>query len=1100
MKWLSIIAAVLILLSACSSPPAPSPSPSPAVETPQLATLAVTEPVQVEVERLYNTLWVLVAYGDPANPTVVDQGLRISVEFTPEGQTSGYAGCNNYTGTFEASPDGMLSIGPLATTRMACAQSMELESAYLAALQSPEAFGFSSEGRLEIKYLNSSGDEQKLVFVNGKATLTDNIWVLLSYGDPKSPQTVPGSNLLTAIFTADGFLTGFSGCNSYSTDYTIQDGQITFGPVASTMMACPTGMEAEQAYYAALASAQSYEIAGRTLTITYDLGAGVLNLTSSNLPLEHTLWTLAAVDGQPVPEEVQITAMLTPIDEPNSGNIGGSSGCNSYTAGYTLDASNITLSPILTTLMECPTGMEAEQSYLQALEAAQTYEILADRLLLTTASGTYTFSAYRTPLEGALWSLVAMGDIKEPLVPVQGSNFTAQFMHSPEAPSGLLVGTTGCNEYATAYAASLNEIKINPSFNTENKSCAPGIVDQEKMYYLALNNATQYRITGNTLLIPYDDNRQALVFVGTQISVAQRLPLTDLNNTTWYLWYLNSQPVISGTTISAKFTVNPDGTGGSMTGLASCSNYVAEFGARLGMETYLNGRQLCFKPAGIMDQEKSYLQVLSRTYGYWLTENQLILNSGQGVLTYRRTRPPESNDQTHLLVGMKWYLISYNDTYSVAGAKEPFAQFNADGKMLGYTGCNDLAGSFKTDINNITISDLKPSQQACPNPALGNQEKAMLDILNSARSYQVADTAMQIVGDKGVLNFSLTPKNRPDESESPIAEFSAPGQAVVGDVVTFDGSTSTGQVPLISWNWDFGDGVKGTGSVVTHVYKQPGSFIVTLVVTDQRNSKGSKAQNITIISPVEPTPEPTPEPTQGPTPTSPPDATPTPEPTQPPDIQPPDASIQGSSQGFVGEPLSLDASGSQAGSSPISTYTWDFGDGTSAGPAPAAVVETIYNRAGIYQVTVVVTDENGLSSSATLEIAISTRLDTPFVWVLNDLMKEPLLPGTAITLQFLDGEIAGFAGCNTYTGKYTSNLNEDGTYSVMIEQLIITKLACPEDIMKQEQFYLTFLETAVNARLHENFLDLAYPSGIGPDDLPYPEGVMEFYEIGTSLP
>jgi heat shock protein HslJ len=326
---------------------------------------------------------------------------------------------------------------------------------------------------------------------------------------------------------------------------------------------------------------------------------------------------------------------------------------------------------------------------------------------------------------------------------------------------------------------------------------------------------------------------------------------------------------------------------------------------------------------------------------------------------------------------------------------------------------------------------------------------------------------------------------------------------MVNEVVTFDGSSSSGQLPIVSWNWDFGDGGKGTGKVVQHVYNQPGTYKVQMTVTDQQNYRGSKAQDIIILSPSEPTPEPTqeppgPEPTQGPEPTAPPEETP--EPTQPPEDLPPQAAIQGPSQGFIGEPLSFDAAGSQAGGSPISTYSWDFGDGSSAGPVSESQQQTIFNQAGVYQVTVVVTDESGLSSSATLQVAITTRLDTPLVWTKDQLMDKPLLPGTAITLQFLEGEIAGFAGCNTYTGNYTANQNEDGSYSVTIEELTTSRLACPDDIMKQEAYYLAFLQTSTTAMIQENLLDLAYPAGTGPEDQPYPEGVMNFYEIGTTLP
>ena len=1123
LSCLAGLIAAALLMTACSSPVPPPPTETPVPPTP-----APTTPV-VDVGRLYDTLWVLVAYGDPASPTVVPQGTQVTAEFNQDDQVSGFAGCNNYNGSFSASSDGTLSIGPLASTLMACPTGMELETAYLTALQSSQSFDFSNEGRLELIYLTPAGEEQKLVFVSGQVSLTGHTWVLLSFGDPNAQDTVPGSSLLTANFSEDGFLSGFSGCNSFNASFTTQDGEITFGPIASTRMACPTGMEVEQAYLEALSTVQSYEIRGSTLTLAYNEGADVLTYTSANLPFDHTLWTLAAVDGQPLEEQLQITAMFVPGEDANTGTVGGSAGCNNYTAEYTLDGANITVGPIASTQMACPIGMEAEQSFLEGLAAAQSYEVFGDRLLFRTEMGTFTFVASRTPLSGALWALVALGDVDDPQPPVQGSNFTAQFMRVPDSPSGLLVGTTGCNEYAAAYVASIDEIKVNPPASTENRSCAPGLVDQEALYYLALSDASTFFISGNTLILPYDEGRQALVFVGTQLTVAERAPLSDLNDTTWYLWYLNNQPIVGGTSISARFTLNPDGSTGSMNGSAGCNNYVADFGDDLGIKTFLNGREVCLKPSGVMEQEQSYLQVLARTYGYWLSADQLILNSGQGILTYRQMRPPESYDQTHLLVGVNWFLVSYNNIFSVPGTQEPFTLFNEDGTLSGFTGCNNFQGTYQTNINQITISGLTTTTAACTDRALQTQEDAFLEILGSARTYQLADTAMQIIGDRGVLNYSLFPINRPGEIQPPTAVIRAPSQAVVGEVVTFDGSSSSGQLPIISWQWSFGDGGRGTGQVVRHVYTEPGTYRIQMTVTDQRNYRGSTAMEIQILSETEPPPEPTPEPTAEPTqtppapePTATPEATaeptqeptpeptaeptaeptqePTPEPTMPPENLPPQAAVQGPGGGFVGEPVTFNASGSQPGSSPISSYTWDFGDGTSAGPGAETEQQTIFNHSGVYQVTVVATDENGLSSSATTQVMITTRLDTPVVWTLDELRDQPLVPGTAITLQFLDGEIVGFAGCNTYSGNYTATQNEDGTYSVTIEPLTTTQLACPQPIMEQETFYLAFLQTAMTAQIQENLLDLAYPAGTGPNNQPYPEGVMNFHEVGTTRP
>ncbi|NJD58662.1 MAG: META domain-containing protein [Anaerolineae bacterium] len=1098
---LGLLFAFVIIFAACSGNTATPviPTAVPPVNTPTPA------PVVVDINQLYTNPWVLVGYGDPANPTVIAGGVVITLEFSTDGFLSGFSGCNNYSGSFQAATDGTLTISPLATTMMACSTGMDQESVYLTALQSAQSVSFDSQGRLVIKYSNPSQPDLVLIYSIGAKPLTDTNWILVSYGNQASPTPVPAGAVITAVFSPEGSVSGFSGCNHYNAGYSIQDSQITISTVAMTQMACETGMEIESSYLTALGTAQEYSISGQQLLITYDEGAGVLTFTSASVPLEYSLWTLLTINGEPVATDINITAVFTPGKEPNTGDISGSSGCNNYNAGYTLDGNNITVQPAGVTMMFCEKGMETEQAYLDALQASESYQILGNILVLTNPSGSLTYIANRTPLAGALWRLVSLGDVKNPVMPVAGSNFAAQFTRIPGSPSGILLGTTGCNEYSAAFAASTEEIKINLPVSTQNTSCVPGLAGQEQLYYLALNDATTFRISGNTLVIPYDSGKQELVFEGAQIGTAVRPPLSDLNGTTWFLWFLNNTPITPGTSIYAKFAINPDGASGTINGSAGCNNYVANFGLNMGVQTTLNANQVCRQPAGIMDQEGAYINMLSRAFGYWQTGNQLIINTGLGVLTYRTSRPDTSADQTHLLVGRTWYLVSYNNSRSQAGDKEPFTLFNADGTLTGYSGCNSFQGTYTTNILGITISQLNSTKTACTTTALTAQEQALYAILTSARSYQVADMVMQLSGDQGVLNYSLTPVNRPEEIIPPQAVIKAPGEANTGQVVRFDGSSSTSQVPIVSWQWDFGDGETGTGAVVDHVYKSSATYSVVLTITDERRSQSAATSRITIAASAAPTqtppePQPTPESTGTPEPTQPVQPTATVAPTEPPEVSPPQAVISGPGSGFVGEPISFDASASVSGSSPIVSYSWNFGDGTSTGPSSSPSQTTIYNQSGSYQVSVVVTDENGQSSSATVGVSISTRLDTPVVWILDSYDNQRLLPGTAITLQFREGEIAGFAGCNSYTGRYTAEENQDGTYSVTVTNLTTTSMACPTDIMDQESNYLTILPSVLAAQIERNVLSLDYPSGRFPNGNTYPDGRLIYYEAGTTMP
>jgi heat shock protein HslJ len=56
-----------------------------------------------------------------------------------DARASGFAGCNQFTGRYELSGDA-LRLGPLAMTRMACPDSMDLEQRYSSALEATRTY------------------------------------------------------------------------------------------------------------------------------------------------------------------------------------------------------------------------------------------------------------------------------------------------------------------------------------------------------------------------------------------------------------------------------------------------------------------------------------------------------------------------------------------------------------------------------------------------------------------------------------------------------------------------------------------------------------------------------------------------------------------------------------------------------------------------------------------------------------------------------------------------------------------------------------------------------------------------------------------------
>ena len=1059
MLVLSLLVLFAMVIAACGGTP-----PEPTTEAPPSDTEQVTaaeEPTQVpptpepvvDMEQIVDIQWVLLGYGDAANPVVIARDTTITMVLTEDGQVSGTAGCNNYSSTYQVEPDGSLTIEtPFALTMMFCPRGMDQESDFLGALENAQSLGINEEGRLEVMYDSGQPYDEKLVFAPGETPLVGTQWLLVAYGDAASPTAVEPGTVVNANFSEDGNIAGFGGCNAYAGAYEVDEDQISIGPLASTAAYCEDESDQEMEFLQALEAAETFSIFGQRLSLHYDNGQEVLVFSSANLPLTGTLWTLNAVDGEPIPEELTITAIFAPEIAEEPDRVAGNAGCNDYTAGYEVEGDQLTIETPAATRKFCETGMDEETAFLTAFEGQHTFEIIGDTMDVVTEAGTLTFVADRTPLLGALWVLVSLGDVNEPQEPVAGANFTAQFTRNPESPSGVVAGTTGCNEYSAAFVANEQEIKVNLPQKTQNENCAPGLFEQEQAYFLGMNDASNFRILGNTLILPYDEGRQALVFAATQTEIAGKRPLAELEKTQWFLHFINNSAILPGTLVDARFSIAEDGLSGQLTGSAGCNTYHATFGEQLGVETTLTSTTTCFTPDGIMVQENDFTNSLSRTYGYWLTGNQLVLNTGQGALTFRKTPPDSAADQTHLLQNIKWFLINYNQQSSVVGNAEPFIFFNLDFTFFGNTGCNELSGEYATELDQISLTNVRSGSQACPDETSDKQERVILANLNEAEFFVVADTGMQLGSDRGTLYYSSIPVERPEPSEPPTAVISGPTEASVGDILRFDGSNSTSEIGITNYRWDFGDGTNTEGPVVEKIYLTSNTFTVTLTVVDKIGQRGSASQEINVIP-------------------------------LPPEQVPPTAAISGPQEGFVGEPITFSAEASTSGSSPIQSFAWDFGDGTSAPASPNTTVTTLYEHPGTFLVTVVATDANGLSNSAALQVTIDTRLEGP-VWSLY-----PVVPRSAITLQFLQGRLTGFSGCNTYDGTYTAAENEDGTYQVEVSELVTTQLLCSDELMEQEDEYLSALGAVTTAQIEGNILFLNSP-----------QANLTFYEVGTVRP
>lgn len=226
-------------------------------------------------------------------------------------------------------------------------------------------------------------------------SLTEQIWMLTELGG-KAPLL---ETTITAEFSPDGSVSGSSGCNRYSGPYTVDGNNIEMGPFASTLMACPDLIMAQEALYLkALETGSTYQISDDELTIKDKNSNALAVFTVLDQNLMGTSWNVIAYNnGKQAVTSVIIGTEITALFGDDS-QLTGSAGCNDYFATYETDADNITIGPAGTTRMACqePEGiMEQEQAYLAALQTASTYKITGMDMEMRTADGAKVASFQR---------------------------------------------------------------------------------------------------------------------------------------------------------------------------------------------------------------------------------------------------------------------------------------------------------------------------------------------------------------------------------------------------------------------------------------------------------------------------------------------------------------------------------------------------------------------------------------------------------------------------------------------------------------------------------------------------------------------------------
>jgi PKD repeat protein len=148
-------------------------------------------------------------------------------------------------------------------------------------------------------------------------------------------------------------------------------------------------------------------------------------------------------------------------------------------------------------------------------------------------------------------------------------------------------------------------------------------------------------------------------------------------------------------------------------------------------------------------------------------------------------------------------------------------------------------------------------------------------------------------------------------------------------------STSTTGT-IVQWLWNFGDGSTGSGEIVQHTYRSPGTFTVTLTVLDSIGASNSTTQNVTIG--------------QGALPTA--------------------VILTSPTNPVINQSVNFNASTSRpAPGRTIRSFEWNFGDGTTAG---GATVQHAFTQQGTFTVILTVTDDAGRIATSSTTVTVGT--------------------------------------------------------------------------------------------------------------------------------
>jgi len=244
-----------------------------------------------------------------------------------------------------------------------------------------------------------------------RTSLEQTYWRVIELGGKPVP---PQDAARDAHMTLEGRrLSGSDGCNRITGAYTVSGGDVTFGQIAATQMACASSSDIEQPFRDALANASRLTVSAGRLTLFNASGAKLAVFEAAAAPaapkaaaaspvrpgpaaaspLTGTGWQLVKFNGADGKAVVPDVGGKYAIEFGNNGQFRARVDCNRGTGTWRSSGPNqLEFGPLGLTRSRCPAGSMHDQ-LVQDWPKIRTYAIRSGHLFvaLMTDGSTYEF-------------------------------------------------------------------------------------------------------------------------------------------------------------------------------------------------------------------------------------------------------------------------------------------------------------------------------------------------------------------------------------------------------------------------------------------------------------------------------------------------------------------------------------------------------------------------------------------------------------------------------------------------------------------------------------------------------------------------------------